>query len=70
MKETSSITSKKKNSIKGMIPIFKSRYRKWSYVKIDKDGFEKEVQEGVDPSISDNATAAGSIRQRKGFLIN
>ena len=43
--------------VKGIIPTFKSRYWKWSYVRLDKHGFVKEVQEKVNPPISDNATA-------------
>lgn len=42
---------------KGIIPTFKSRYWKWSYIRLDKGGFVKEVQEKVNPPISDNATA-------------
>lgn len=49
----------KKNScaVKGIIPVFKSRYWKWSYVRFDKSGFVKEVQEKVNPPISNDATA-------------
>lgn len=49
----------KKNrvKVKGIIPTFKSRYWKWSYVHLGKNGFVKEVREKVNPPISDNATA-------------
>ena len=47
----------KKKKVKGIIPTFKSRYWKWSYVCLDKNGFVEKVQEKVDPPISDNATA-------------
>ncbi len=43
--------------VKGIIPVFKSRYWKWSYVSLDSQGFVAQVQEKVDPPISDNATA-------------
>lgn len=42
---------------KGIIPTFKSKYWKWSYVRTDKDGFVEEVQEKVNPPISEDATA-------------
>lgn len=48
---------KNKSKVKGIIPTFKSRYWKWSYVRLDKEGFVQEVQEKVNPPISDNATA-------------
>jgi len=47
-----------KRKLTGIIPIFKSRYWKWSYARLDKEGFVEEVQEKVDPPISDDATAA------------
>lgn len=46
-----------KKRVRGIIPTFKSRYWKWSYARLDKYGFVEEVQEKVDPPISDNATA-------------
>lgn len=48
---------KNRKKVKGIIPTFKSRYWKWSYVRLDKNSFVEEVQEKVDPPISDNATA-------------
>lgn len=48
---------KYKSRVAGIIPVFKSRYWKWSYVRTDRRGFVKEVQEKVNPPISDNATA-------------
>ena len=48
---------KNRAKVKGIIPTFKSRYWKWSYVRLDKGGFVKEVQEKANPPISDNATA-------------
>ena len=47
----------RKDNMKGVIPTFKSKYWKWSYVRLDQDGFVDEVQEKVNPPISDNATA-------------
>ena len=46
-----------KNKVKGIVPTFKSRYWKWSYMRLDAKDFVKEVQEKVNPPISDNATA-------------
>lgn len=46
-----------KNDVKGIIPTFKSKYWKWSYARSGKDGFVEEVQEKVNPPISNNATA-------------
>jgi len=48
---------KNKNRVKGILPTFKSRYWKWSYARLDKGGFVEEVQEKVNPPISDAATA-------------
>lgn len=48
---------KKKGKVKGIVPTFKSRYWKWSYVKSDKEGFVEDVQEKVNPPISEDATA-------------
>ncbi len=52
-----SFIRKNKRKNKGIIPTFKSRYWKWSYVRLDSQGFVKQVQEKVNPPISDNATA-------------
>lgn len=49
--------NKNRNLIKGIIPTFKSKFWKWSYVKIDSKGFVNKVKEKVNPPISDNATA-------------
>jgi dTDP-glucose pyrophosphorylase len=49
---------KNRLKVKGIIPTFKSRYWKWSYARIDRDGFVEEVQEKTDPPISEDATAA------------
>ena len=58
-----------KANVEGVIPTFKSRYWKWSYARVDKDGFVKEVQEKVNPPISDNATAGVYyFSSSKGFL--
>lgn len=46
-----------KRNVKGIIPTFKSKYWKWSYVLLDNDNFVKEVQEKVNPPISGDATA-------------
>lgn len=46
-----------KSKVKGIIPVFKSRHWKWSYARIGKDGFVEEVQEKVNPPISEDATA-------------
>lgn len=43
--------------VRGIIPTFKSRYWKWSYVRLDRQGFVEEVQEKVNPPISSNATS-------------
>lgn len=48
---------KNKRKIKGIIPTFKSRYWKWSYVRTDTEGFVDEVQEKVNPPISEDATS-------------
>lgn len=42
--------------VKGIIPTFKSKYWKWSYVKLDKGGFVTKVKEKVNPPISKDAT--------------
>lgn len=58
-----------KANLEGVIPTFKSRYWKWSYARVDKKGFVKEVQEKVNPPISDNATAGVYyFSSSKGFL--
>jgi NDP-sugar pyrophosphorylase family protein len=49
---------KNKDKLTSIIPTFKSRYWKWSYARLDKEGFVEEVQEKVDPPISNDATAA------------
>lgn len=60
---------KNKANVKGVIPTFKSRYWKWSYARVDKDGFIEEVREKVDPPISDNATAGVYyFSSSRGFL--
>lgn len=46
-----------KYRVKGVIPTFKSRYWKWSYVRLDKEGFFEETQEKVNPPLSCDATA-------------
>jgi dTDP-glucose pyrophosphorylase len=43
--------------VNGIIPTFKSKYWKWSYVKLDKEGFVTMVKEKVNPPISGDATA-------------
>lgn len=48
---------KNKSRVKGIIPTFRSKYWKWSYVRLDKDGYVSEVQEKVNPPISPYATA-------------
>ncbi len=48
---------KNKKKVKGIIPTFKSRYWKWSYVRRDSNGFVTQVQEKVNPPISEDATA-------------
>lgn len=48
---------KNKKKVKGVIPTFKSRYWKWSYVRKDRNGFVTEVQEKANPPISEDATA-------------
>lgn len=49
--------NKHKNMAKGIIPTFNSRYWKWSYVKLNKDGFVCKVREKVNPPLSSDATA-------------
>ena len=46
-----------KSNVKGIIPTFKSRYWKWSYIRLDRQGYVTQVQEKVNPPLSDNATA-------------
>lgn len=48
---------KNKKKVKGIIPTFKSKYWKWSYVRKDRNGFVTKVQEKVNPPISEDATA-------------
>ena len=60
---------KNRANVKGIIPTFKSRYWKWSYARVDKKGFVEEVQEKVNPPISDNATAGVYyFSSSRGFL--